>query len=106
VRLATGIVIFAGRCRDREEILYLLGILLDPANQNLPFPVVFTGPADRRRLFPADSPLHRGDIGSAAQARYKVIIDESVTCVPMVRHRREVSDMLPRRRTIRAGFIR
>ena len=46
VRLAHGIVIFPGGAGTAEEILYLLGILLDPANRELPFPLIFTGPAD------------------------------------------------------------
>ena len=50
VRLGHGIVIFPGGAGTAEEILYLLGILLDPANRDMPFPVVFTGPARTRRL--------------------------------------------------------
>src|ERR1017187_6254582 len=44
VRLAHGIVIFPGGAGTAEEILYLTGILLDPANQRQPFPIVLTGP--------------------------------------------------------------
>ena len=51
VRLGHGIVVFPGGAGTAEEILYLLGILLDPANSDLPFPVVFTGPADCEDYF-------------------------------------------------------
>jgi hypothetical protein len=44
VRLAHGIVVFPGGAGTAEEIFYLLGILLDPANADQPFPVVLTGP--------------------------------------------------------------
>ena len=45
VRLCHGIVVFPGGAGTAEEILYLLGILLDPENADQPLPVVFTGPA-------------------------------------------------------------
>ena len=76
VRLGHGIVIFPGGAGTAEEILYLLGILLDPANQNLPFPVVFTGPADSAEYFEQIHHFIGATLGAAAQARYKVIIDD------------------------------
>ena len=41
VRVGHGIVVFPGGAGTAEEILYLLGILLDPANEAQPIPVVF-----------------------------------------------------------------
>src|SRR5271167_116965 len=76
VRLGHGIVVFPGGAGTAEEILYLLGILLDPANRELPFPVVFTGPADSADYF---DQIHRfvgATLGSAAQSRYQMIIDD------------------------------
>jgi predicted Rossmann-fold nucleotide-binding protein len=76
VRLGHGIVIFPGGAGTAEEILYLLGILLDPANRELPFPVVFTGPADSAEYF---EHIHRfvgATLGTSAQSRYRVIIDD------------------------------
>src|ERR1700675_2307570 len=76
VRLGHGIVIFPGGAGTAEEILYLLGILLDPANRDLPFPVVFTGPADSADYF---EQIHRfvgAALGAAAQSRYQMIIDD------------------------------
>src|SRR5262249_40713124 len=51
VRLGHGIVVFPGGARTAEEILYLAGILLDPANRDQPFPLVLTGPHDRTPYF-------------------------------------------------------
>ena len=34
-----------------EEILYLLGILLDPNNAEQPLPVIFTGPPSAAEYF-------------------------------------------------------
>ena len=74
--LGHGIVIFPGGAGTAEEILYLLGILLDPANRDLPFPVVFSGPADSAEYF---EQIHRfigSTLGPAAQARYQMIIGD------------------------------
>ena len=51
VRLAHGIVVFPGGAGTAEEILYLTGILLDPANQRQPFPIVLTGPTASAAYF-------------------------------------------------------
>src|SRR5258705_441083 len=76
VRLGHGIVIFPGCAGTAEETLYLLGILLCPANKDLPFPVVFTGPADSPDYF---EQIHRfigSTLGTEAQSRYQLIIDD------------------------------
>ena len=63
VRLGHGIVIFPGGAGTAEEILYLLGILLDPANQRSAVSRGIHRPRRQRRLFRADPPLHRRDPG-------------------------------------------
>ena len=76
VRLGHGIVIFPGGAGTAEEILYLLGILLDPANRDQPLPVVFTGPAASADYF---QQIHRfigATLGDEAQARYQIILDD------------------------------
>jgi len=76
VRLGHGIVIFPGGAGTAEEILYLLGILLDPANQAMPFPVVFTGPADTAEYFQQIHEFVGATLGPAAQSKYQIIIDD------------------------------
>jgi pyrimidine/purine-5'-nucleotide nucleosidase len=76
VRLGHGIVIFPGGAGTAEEILYLLGILLEPANRDLPFPVVFTGPADSAEYFGQIHDFIGSALGAAAQSRYQIIIDD------------------------------
>ena len=51
VRCAHAIVVFPGGAGTAEEILYLLGILLDPANEDQPLPIVFTGPPSAAEYF-------------------------------------------------------
>src|ERR1700692_2915376 len=76
VRLGHGIVIFPGGAGTAEEILYLLGILLDPANRDLPFPVIFTGPADTGEYFEQINDFIGAALGPTAQSRYRIIIDD------------------------------
>ncbi len=74
VRLGHGIVVFPGGAGTAEEVLYLLGILLDPANQDLPYPVVFTGPADTAEYFEQLHDFIGATLGPSAQSKYRIII--------------------------------
>jgi predicted Rossmann-fold nucleotide-binding protein len=75
-RLAHGIVVFPGGAGTAEEILYLLGLLLDPANANQPLPVVLTGPASSAAYFEQIVHFVDATLGPAALARVKLIIDD------------------------------
>ena len=93
VRLGHGIVIFPGGAGTAEEILYLLGILLEPANQGMPFPVVFTGPADTAEYFAQIHDFIGTTLGPVAQSKYKIIIDDPAAVArSMVKGLAEVRD--------------
>ena len=53
LRLGHGIVVFPGGAGTAEEVLYLLGVLLDPANARQEMPVIFTGPERERAIISA-----------------------------------------------------
>jgi len=74
VRSAHAIVVFPGGAGTAEEILYLLGILLDPANAEQPLPVVFTGPASAANYFEQIDRFIAATLGPVAQRRYKIVI--------------------------------
>jgi hypothetical protein len=76
VRLAHGIVVFPGGAGTTEEILYIAGILLDPANREQPFPVVLTGPRESRGYIEHIARFIGGTLGKSALARFKVIIGD------------------------------
>ncbi|HZT01536.1 MAG TPA: nucleotide 5'-monophosphate nucleosidase PpnN [Steroidobacteraceae bacterium] len=100
VRLAHGIVVFPGGAGTAEEILYLLGILLDPENQDQPLPVVLTGPRESAAYFEHISRFIAGTLGEAAAQRLTTIIGDPaevgrrmVRAMEVVREfRRERSD--------------
>lgn len=77
VRLGHGIVVFPGGVGTAEEILYLLGVLLNPRNAEIPFPLVFTGPPGAATYFEQIDRFIGLTLGEEAQSRYQVVIDDA-----------------------------
>ena len=75
VRIGHGFVVFPGGVGTAEEILYILGILLHPANADLPFPLILTGPKGSEDYFGQIDQFIGQTLGVEAQRRYKIIID-------------------------------
>ncbi|UZE97987.1 nucleotide 5'-monophosphate nucleosidase PpnN [Alkalimarinus alittae] len=78
VRIGHGIIVFPGGVGTAEEILYLLGVLLHPANKKLPFPVFFVGSKENASYFKMIDTFIGGALGEEAQKRYKIIIDDPI----------------------------
>jgi len=78
VRTGHGVVVFPGGAGTAEEILYILGILLHPDNAEVPFPLVFTGPAEAADYFREIDEFIGTTLGSAAQQRYRIIVNDPV----------------------------
>ncbi|HEY7774876.1 MAG TPA: nucleotide 5'-monophosphate nucleosidase PpnN [Marinagarivorans sp.] len=76
VRTGHGIVVFPGGAGTAEEILYILGILLNPANKNIPFPLIFTGPKEAAGYFEQIDDFVAKTLGAQAQSLYQIIIDD------------------------------
>ena len=76
VRVAHGIVVVPGGAGTAEEILYLAGILLDPANREQPFPVVLTGPRDSGEYFEHIDRFITATLGAEATRRFSIVIDD------------------------------
>ncbi|MBT0585028.1 nucleotide 5'-monophosphate nucleosidase PpnN [Alteromonas oceanisediminis] len=78
VRAAHGIVIFPGGVGTAEELLYLLGILMDERNSQHPFPLILTGPEGTQGYFEAIDTFVGKTLGPAAQSRYQIIVNDPV----------------------------
>ena len=76
MRLAHGIIIFPGGPGTAEEILYLLGVLSHPSNQNMPFPVILTGPSSSEEYLMNIDKFIGTVLGKSARKRYQIIIDD------------------------------
>lgn len=79
IRLGHGIIIFPGGAGTAEELLYLLGIMMNPANQQQPMPIVLTGPRSSEPYFHSLDQFIRATLGDAATRHYKIVIDDPVT---------------------------
>ena len=77
VRVGHGILVFPGGVGTVEEILYLLGILLEPGNRHISLPVVFTGPASARSYFDDLDAFLRLTFGDEIATRYRIIIGDA-----------------------------
>lgn len=78
VRAGHGIVVFPGGVGTAEEILYILGILLNPENTRVPFPLILTGPESSRDYFEQIDQFIELTLGREAQELYEVIINDPV----------------------------
>jgi pyrimidine/purine-5'-nucleotide nucleosidase len=77
LRVAHGIVVFPGGVGTAEEILYLLGVLLDPANARQELPVIFTGPASSADYFRELDAFLRLALGDDIATRYQIVIGDA-----------------------------
>ena len=77
VRMGHGIVIFPGGVGTVEEVLYLLGLLMDPANAEQKFPVIFTGPASSADYFASLDHLITLTLGEDVRRLYRIVIDDA-----------------------------
>ncbi|WP_076540336.1 nucleotide 5'-monophosphate nucleosidase PpnN [Shewanella sp. UCD-KL21] len=85
VRLGHGIVIFPGGAGTAEELLYILGILLNPANAQLPFPLILTGPKQSADYFIEIDDFIGATLGQQARDKYQIIIDDPVKVAQLMK---------------------
>jgi len=76
VRVGHGIIIFPGGAGTAEELLYFLGILMHPDNQNIPFPLIMTGPRSAAAYLEQLHEFIGATLGETAQQRYRIIIND------------------------------
>jgi hypothetical protein len=76
VRTGHGIIVFPGGAGTAEEILYILGILLNPKNAGIPFPLIFTGPEEAKGYFEQIDDFVGKTLGKEAQGLYQIIVGD------------------------------
>lgn len=100
VRIAHGIIIFPGGVGTAEELLYLLGILMNPHNQDQVLPLILTGPHESADYFRVLDEFIVNTLGEQARRHYEIIIDDPAkvarhmkSAMPLVKeNRRESGD--------------
>lgn len=78
VRIAHGIIIFPGGVGTAEELLYLLGILMNPENSDQVLPLILTGPKESADYFTVLDAFIKDTLGEEARKHYTIIIDDPV----------------------------
>jgi len=78
VRIAHGIIIFPGGVGTAEELLYLLGILINPENNEQVLPLILTGPKESADYFRVLDAFIMNTLGDEARQHYSIIIDDPV----------------------------
>ncbi|NLW03994.1 MAG: LOG family protein [Pseudomonadaceae bacterium] len=78
VRLGHGIIVFPGGVGTAEEILYLLGVLSNPENQQQHFPVIFSGPESSRDYFEQIDAFIVTALGEKMRDYYQIIINNPI----------------------------
>jgi predicted Rossmann-fold nucleotide-binding protein len=73
VRAGHGIIVFPGGVGTAEEILYLLGILLHPANAGIPYPLVFSGPRESAAYFEQIDAFLKLTLGNDVAEHYRIV---------------------------------
>ena len=76
VRAGHGIIVFPGGVGTAEEILFILGVLLNPANNSIPFPLVLTGPESAKDYFDQIDQFIKSTLGRETRDLYQIIIAE------------------------------
>jgi predicted Rossmann-fold nucleotide-binding protein len=76
VRMSHGIIIFPGGAGTAEELLYILGIMLNPKNQAQKLPIILTGPAESSAYFEKIDQFIGATLGEKAQQLYQIIVDD------------------------------
>ena len=84
VRTGHAIIVFPGGVGTAEEILYILGILLDPANSRIPFPLFFTGPESAADYFSQIDRFITETLGPAARQLYRIVINDAAAVARQV----------------------
>ncbi|MEO9945768.1 MAG: nucleotide 5'-monophosphate nucleosidase PpnN [Paraglaciecola sp.] len=87
LRLSHAIVIFPGGAGTAEELLYIIGVLLDPQNSKQILPIILTGPEESKAYFEAIDHFIGKTLGSEAQSLYTIIVGDAAKVASMVKQK-------------------
>ncbi len=83
VRTGHAFILFPGGVGSAEELLYLLGVLLHHDNQEIPFPLILTGPPSAHDYFEQLNAFIGQTLGYEAQQHYHIILGDEAAVARM-----------------------
>lgn len=102
VRMGHGILIFPGGPGTLEELLYVLGVKLNPENHAQHLPVILTGPKESAAYFDTIDRFIGEVLGEEVQKLYSIVIDDPVT---VARHmKKAMSDVKTQRQQMSDSY--
>ncbi|WP_339772555.1 nucleotide 5'-monophosphate nucleosidase PpnN [uncultured Paraglaciecola sp.] len=88
VRMSHAIIVFPGGAGTAEELLYLLGLLLNEQNKEQVLPIILTGPKVCEGYFTAIDKFIGATLGAEAQSLYQIIVDDPKLVAQTINNRR------------------
>ncbi|NVK24395.1 MAG: LOG family protein [Gammaproteobacteria bacterium] len=98
VRVAHAIIIFPGGAGTAEELLYLLGIMLNPNNKEQVLPIVLTGPKSSIPYFEKIAEFVEITLGKEARNLLNIMPDDSVSVAQFLKEK--MYDVREQRRNV------
>lgn len=77
VRLAHGIIVFPGGAGTAEELLFLLGVKLHPANAGIPFPLLLVAPRGSEDYFARINDFLTSVLGPEITDQYEIVCGDA-----------------------------
>jgi predicted Rossmann-fold nucleotide-binding protein len=87
VRLAHGIMVFPGGAGTAEEVLFLLGVKLHPANADIPLPLLLVAPPSSEGYFQQIDSFLRTTLGNDVASHYEIICGDAAAAARCMRKR-------------------
>ncbi|WP_019025941.1 nucleotide 5'-monophosphate nucleosidase PpnN [Colwellia piezophila] len=85
VRISHGIIIFPGGAGTAEELLYILGIMLNEKNTEQQLPIILTGPSSAIDYFNEIDAFIGATLGERAQSLYEIVVDDAVKVAQLMK---------------------
>ena len=85
VRVAHAIVVFPGGAGTAEEMLFLLSVLMNEKNQDIPFSVVLAAPEEKADYFESFDRFVRATLGDEAAGYYQMVVGDPERTAQTVR---------------------
>lgn len=87
IRLSHAIVIFPGGAGTAEELLYIIGIMLDEKNAEQVLPIILTGPEKSKAYFESIDRFIGETLGSQAQALYQIVVGDAAKVAQIIKQK-------------------